>query len=118
MDVKKLLIGIGFFFIAQSLAWYQSNGQFISSLIKNNPVIVALIFGIPVGLCYIYGTNYIVEVSNGKLWSARLLGFATGIFSFSFLTYFHLKEGITFKTAVILLLATIIVLLQVFWKNE
>ena len=117
MDLKKLFIGAFCFLFAQSLSWYQSNGQFISSWIKDNPVIVALVFGIPVGLGYIYGTTYIVEAFEGKLWSARLLGFATGVFSFTILTYFHLKEGITIKTATILALAAVIVCLQVFWKE-
>ena len=74
--------------------------------------------GIPVGMCYIYGTTYIVESFNGQLWPSRLLGFATGIFSFTILTYLFMREGINMKTAIILLLATAIVLLQVFWKYD
>lgn len=74
--------------------------------------------GVPVGMCYIYGTTYIVESFNGQLWPSRLLGFATGIFSFTILTYLFMREGINMKTAIILLLATAIVLLQVFWKYD
>ena len=48
----------------------------------------------------------------GELWPIRLLGFATGMISFPFITYFMLGEGITLKTAVSILLAIIIMLLQ------
>lgn len=112
----NLLLGCGLFFLAQSLSWFQSNGQFISVWVKEHPITMSLVFGIPVGLGYIYGTTYIVEAFEGQLWPARLLGFATGIFSFTILTSTIMKEGITFKTSIILMLATIIVMLQVFWK--
>jgi len=116
MNIRTLIIGIGLFFVAQSLSWFQTNGQFINTWIKNNPFWVAALFGIPVGMSYIYGTTYIVEAFNGKLWPSRLIGFATGIFSFTFLTYIFMNEGINLKTSIILLLATTIVVLQIFWK--
>lgn len=116
MKTKELVLGAFLFLLAQSLAWYQTNGQFVSEWFKNNPLLVSAIMGVPIGMGYIYGTNYIVNAFDGYLWPARILGFVTGIVSFTTLTYLHLKEGITIKTAVILGLASIIVLLQVFWK--
>ena len=117
IDYQKLLIGTGCFLIAQSLSWYQTNGQFINTWMKDNPILVSAMMGIPVGLGYIYGTENIVNAfGNNSLWSARILGFVTGVFSFSILTYIHVKEGINLKTAVILGLATVVVILQVFWK--
>ena len=116
IKIKELLIGAGFFFIAQSLSWYQTNGQFINQWVKDNPLIVAAVMGVPIGMGYIYGTAYIVNAFEGYLWPARLLGFATGILSFTALTYIHMKEGINIKTAVILLLALSIIIIQVFWK--
>ena len=117
-NLKELLIGSAFFLFAQSLSWFQTNGQFINDWVKEHPFIVAGLMGIPVGAGYIYGTTYIVAAFDGDLWPSRLIGFATGIFSFTILTYVFMKEGINLKTAVILLLATIIVLLQVFWKTN
>ena len=117
-NLKELLIGFAFFIVAQSLSWFQTNGQFINDWIKEHPFIVAGLMGIPIGASYIYGTAYIVEAFNGDLWPSRLLGFATGIFCFTLLTYIFMNEGINLKTAVILLLATVIVLLQVFWKTN
>ena len=69
-------------------------------------------------MSYIYGTTYIVEAFNGQLWPSRLLGFATGIFSFTLLTYIFMKEGVNMKTGIILILALVIVLLQVYWKYD
>jgi len=116
MNTRTLIIGIGLFFIAQSLSWFQTNGQFLNVWIKNNPFWVAVAFGAPVGMAYIYGTTYIVEAFGGQLWPSRLIGFATGIFAFTILSYIFMGEGINLKTGVILSLATVIVVLQIFWK--
>ena len=118
MNYKALLIGALYFILAQSLSWFQTNGQFLNTWIKDNPFWVAAVMGVPVGMCYIYGTTYIVQAYDGQLWPSRLIGFATGIFCFTFLSYTFMKEGINLKTAVILILATFIVLLQVFWKYD
>lgn len=113
--MKGLFLGIGLFTIGQITVWFQTNGQFISPWIKNNPFIMSLI-GIPISLTYIWATTYIVEYYNGELWPSRLIGFATGILSFSFLTYIYLGEGLSLKTLITLILAIAIVLIQVFYK--
>jgi len=118
MNTKSLLIGAGLFLLAQSMSWFQTNGQFISTWWKEHPILVSAMMGIPVGMGYIYGTTYIVDAFDGTLWPARIMGFVTGIVSFSLLTFIFMKEGITIKTGVILLLASAIVLLQVFWKYD
>ena len=48
----------------------------------------------------------------GALWPIRLLGFATGMLTFPFITYWMLGEGITVTTAISILLAIIIMILQ------
>ena len=118
MNLKEFLIGASLFFVAQSLSWFQTNGQFLNEWVKDHPMIVAGVMGIPVGMAYIYGTTYVVQAFDGLLWPSRLTGFATGIFSFTILTYVFMKEGINLKTGTILCLAFIIILLQVFWKND
>jgi len=117
MKLKELLIGALLFFTGQMIAWYQTNGQFISPWIKQHPITVSGIVGIPVGMLYIYGTTYVAAYSGGELWPVRIVGFVTGILGFTLLTYIHLNEPVTLKTGVILTLMTVIVLLQVFWKN-
>ena len=118
MNYKSLLIGLLLFIVAQSLAWFQTNGQFLSTWMKEHPILISGLMGIPVGASYIYGTTYIVEFFNGELWPARIASFATGIFSFYILTFIFMKEGINLKTGTILILATIIITLQVFWKYD
>ena len=118
MGYRSLIIGLFLFLVAQSLAWFQTNGQFINTWIKEHPILLCGIMGIPIGASYIYGTTYVVEYFNGELWPSRIIAFATGIFSFYILTLIFMKEGINIKTGTILVLATMIIILQVFWKYD
>ena len=117
VNIKHLLIGLAFFTLAQILAWYQTNGQFISEWIKEHPILISTLVGIPTGLSYIYATRYIVNAYPDQvLWPSRLLGFSCGIVTFTVITYLHTGESINLKTASCLVLALGIVLIQVFWK--
>ena len=117
MNIKHLLTGIAIFTLAQILAWYQTNGQFISSWMKDHPLLVSIIVGIPTGICYIYGTKFIVSAGPEQaLWPSRLIGFSCGIVTFTIITYLHTGEDINLKTASCLVLALGIMLIQVLWK--
>tara|TARA_R110000744_G_scaffold169506_1_gene287391 strand:+ start:124 stop:474 length:351 start_codon:yes stop_codon:yes gene_type:complete len=116
MNYKALLAGLGLFLLGQVLAWYQTNGQFISVWVKEHPLLVALIGGVPVGYSYILATAYVVEAFNGEIWPSRLLGFSMGITAFTILTLIHMDESITLKTGTVLILALMIILIQVLWK--
>jgi phosphatidylserine synthase len=113
--MKSLFLGIFLFIVGQIAVWFQTNGQFISPWMKNNPIMMAFI-GVPISFAYIFATTYIVEYYEGDLWPSRLIGFAAGIVSFSFLTYIYMGEGLSLKTLITLILAIIIVLIQVFYK--
>ena len=115
MDVTRLIQGTLLYFLGQTLVWYQINGQFLNEWIKSNPLVMSL-FGIPVSFVYIYATQYCVEAFNGELWPQRLIGFAAGCIVFAFLTFIHLNQAITLKTAVTLALAVAIVVIQIVWK--
>jgi hypothetical protein len=116
MNWKLFTSGMLLFLLGQTLAWYQTNGQFISQWIKDHPILVAAIGGIPVGYSYILGTTYLVQAFDGAVWPSRLLGFSMGILAFTTLTLIHLGESINLKTSVILMLAIVIILIQVLWK--
>lgn len=73
-------------------------------------------FGTVISYLFINGTRYMVTYFEGTLWENRLLGFGMGMISFSLLTYIFMGEGITLKTGVSLILATSLVLIQLFWK--
>ena len=113
--MTRLIWGAFLFLVGQVLVWYQINGQFLSEWIKKHPLVMSLV-GIPISYVYIWATHHLVVAYNGELWPQRLIGFAMGMIAFSFLTWFHLNEALTAKTAVTLALAAAIVLIQVFWK--
>jgi hypothetical protein len=114
-NVSKLITGTLLFLLGQILVWYQINGQFLSVWVKKNPLIISLL-GIPISYLYIIATDHLVTAFDGELWPQRLIGFSMGMIAFAFLTWFHLNQAITLKTAVTLTLAFTIVLIQVFWK--
>ena len=111
----RFIYGTLLFLLGQTLVWYQVNGQFLSDWIKERPWLMSLC-GIPISYAYIFATHHLVIAFDGQLWSQRLIGFSLGMVAFAFLTWFHLNEALTPKTAVTLVLAAAIVLIQVLWK--
>ena len=114
-NITKLVTGTLLFLLGQVLVWYQINGQFLSEWIKKHPLIMSLM-GVPISFIYIYATQYTTEAFDGDLWPQRLIGFSMGMIAFAILTFIHLNQGITMKTAVTLALATAIVVIQIVWK--
>lgn len=113
--ISRFMLGAFLFLVGQVLVWYQINGQFLSDWVKARPWLMSLC-GIPISYVYIYATHHLVIAFGGQLWPQRLIGFAMGMIAFAFLTWFHLNEALTAKTAVTLTLALAIVLIQVLWK--
>ena len=112
---RNILIAFALFFIAQTMIWYQTNGQFISNWVKERPALIALM-GVPISYILIYATRYVVLGFDGLLWPGRLIGFSSGMLIMALCTYIHLGEAITLKTGVTLSLAFVIVLIQLYWK--
>lgn len=113
--MKFILFGIVALIIGQGLIWFQTNGQFLWSSWKNNPMIVSLI-GWPVSYMMIYGTKWFYQGFDGAIWPGRLLGFACGMFVFGFLSHYLMNEPVTQKTIITLCLAALIVITQIFVK--
>tara|TARA_R100000008_G_scaffold3938_1_gene2623 strand:+ start:321 stop:662 length:342 start_codon:yes stop_codon:yes gene_type:complete len=107
---KEVLITIAVLFLVQIVIWYQLNGQLISEWCKQHPWTLSFL-GIPISYALIIATQYGYQ-GFGQLWPVRLLGFAIGMISFPFITYWMLGEGITITTAISILLAIIIMILQ------
>ena len=114
--MNKFILGLLWFGVGQILIWYQTNGQFIWPWAKKHPIWMAIIFSFPISYGFILGTKYIVEHFDGELWPGRFIGFSIGIVAFTLLTYGHMGEGITAKTAISLVLAITLVLVQILWK--
>ena len=107
---KDVLICVIILFVAQIIIWFQLNGQLKWEWFKDNYLLMSLM-GIPISYMLLLTTKYGFQ-GFGELWPIRLMGFATGMISFPFITYFILGEGITLKTGVSILLAIVIMLLQ------
>ena len=107
---KEILITIIILFLVQILVWFQLNAQVRWDWFKDNYWLMSLV-GVPISYALMYSTKY-GYLGFGNLWSIRLMGFAVGIMSFPIITYLVLGEGITLKTGISLILATVILLLQ------
>ena len=108
--------GILFMALANILAWFQFNSQFVWPWFKDKPILTNLIFAVPMGVCFWYGIKLIVEAS-GQLWTSKLVGFGVGNIIFAAMTWAMLNETpFTSKTMACLFLAFLIILIQLFWK--
>ena len=107
---KDVIICIVILFLSQIVIWFQLNGQLVSQLCKDHPWTLSIL-GIPISYALILTTEYGYR-GFGELWPIRLLGFAVGMISFPFITYWVLGEGITLVTGISILLAIIIMILQ------
>lgn len=114
--MEYLIYGFLLFFLGQGLIWFQTNLQFINVWAKEHPLAMAAIFSIPISYMFIKATGFVVEYFDGQLWPGRMIGFGSGMIVFALLSYFIMGEGISAKTAVSLVLATTLVLIQVLWK--
>jgi len=115
MNSKLLILGFGYFIVAQIIIWFQSHLQFISNWSKDNPILIALP-GVLVSYFSIFATQHLAEVFGGLVWPSRLIGFGVGIILFSLLTWILLGESLTLKSIVCVILAFCILLIQMFWK--
>ena len=115
MNLLALLQGAFFFLLAHIFTIFQLNGQFKWDWFAKNEWVLAL-FGVPISFFYIWGTKYIVEAFGGLLWPGRFIGFGVGMIIYAIMVSYFFNEGINLKTLTSLILATILVCVQVFWK--
>ena len=113
--ITALILCLLTFIIVQLLTWFQLNGQFIWPWFKNNVFLLCL-FGLPISWLYIEATRLGFLAFDGLIWPQRFLGFAMGMLTFAICANIFMGEGLTNKTIVSLILATILTIIQVFWK--
>ena len=116
MIIKDLFIGIGAFFVAHILTFYQLNGQFLKTDWFRNNIILTAAAGVILSFFYIWGTKYAVQGMGGLLWPARFIGFGVGMVIYAIMLNHYFSEGINSKTATSLVLALALIFIQVFWK--
>ena len=107
---KEILFCIIILFFTQIVIWFQLNAQVRWDWFKDNYWLMSLL-GVPISYALMHSTKFGFQ-GFGELWPIRLLGFAVGIISFPVITYLVLGEGVTLKTGISLILATVILLLQ------
>jgi hypothetical protein len=101
--------------ISQVFTFYQLQGHLWNKWIKENPLLMTL-FGIPIGYFVILASRQMVHLYDGQTWPNRIIGFVLGVFVFSFMSWIMLKEPITTKTIVCLILSFAVLCIQLFWK--
>lgn len=114
--MKNLFGGVILFTIAQCIIWIQTNGQFVWPWFKRNPFLISLMGGTIISYIFIKGTAMVAEHFEGQLWPGRFIGQAGGMITFALLTFIFMNEGINTKTGISLVLATILIAIQIFWK--
>ena len=100
------------FFLAQTLAWLQINGQFVWPWMKDHKMLISLI-GVPISYLLIIATDLAYAGMDNKIWPGRFMAFAVGILVFTVLTNVFLGEGINFKVCVSLVLSAILLVIQI-----
>ena len=107
-----MVITMILFFLNNILIWYQLNSQLVWDWAKTSKAMwFSALLGVPISLFFLYATKIGYE-GFGNLWSVRFLGFATSMLTFPIMTYFYLGEVVTLKTAITILLAIVIMILQ------
>ena len=114
--MSKLLISILFFMLGNILIWFQTNGQFLWKWFEKQPITLSLVFGGFISYFFIFATKYAYHYFDALIWPGKFVGFSTGIICYAVMTYIFMNEGMTLKTIMSLALASLIILIQVFWK--
>ena len=116
MDWMSLTYGVLFMIAAQTLTWFQLQGQFIWESFAKHEWLVIIIPSLPLSFLYLYSVKFLVAGFGGVYWPSRFISFGIGVVVFSILVSTFLNEGINLKTGVSILLALGLVSVQIFWK--
>ena len=115
MNYKHIALAFAMFLVGQIIVWVQVNGPLIWDWAKTYRMALMLL-GVPITWLFMEATRYCVSGFGGMFWPGRFTSFVAGIFIFTCMTYIFRDEAINLKTAVSLLLAFCLILVQLFWK--
>ena len=116
MQISDLAKACMIMAIGQTLVWFQLYSHYIWKWWEGRPLLATLLYGVPAGLCFWYGTKMAVDATE-EAWAARLLGFGMSYLTFPVLTWWLLHESMfTTKTMLCVFLSCSIVAIQLFWK--
>ncbi len=109
--MSKLWLSISTLTLANIIAFFQLNGQFLNIDWFKKPTSIILL-GLPLSLMFWKATLWSYE-HFGFFWNIRLMGFGLGTLIFGIMTWTVLGEQPTLKVIISLLLALAIILLQI-----
>jgi len=108
----NITYGVLLFITGHVLAWYTHNLQFVYDFWKDKPFLSNIVFGLPCGIAYWYGTKFFMA-STGELWTSRFIAFSLSYLTFPLMTWFYLNESMfTQKTLICTFLALMIIITQ------
>jgi hypothetical protein len=112
MNFKYIVVTTCLFIVNNILIWYQLNGQLVWEFWRSKSgIAISLLMGIPISGFFWLATKWGYQ-GFGSLWAVRFMGFATSMVTFPILTYLYLGEAITLKTAITIVLAFLIMVIQ------
>ncbi len=112
----RILIATLLFTVAQVAAWFQSNSGILGGKLQENYILLALVLGPIVSLCFAVATK-MMYAEIDSLWSVRFLTFGVGYLVFIPLTWYFLGEEIfTAKNIISFLLCLTLISIQFFMK--
>ena len=113
---SKLWLALSLFALGQTMAWFQINSQFVWEWWRTKPILAVAVYGLPTGLCFLYGVRFAYE-EMGQVWGPRFLIFSMSYLTFPILTWYFLNESMfTTKTMICVFLSMLIVAVQLFWR--
>ena len=113
---SNIFIGVCLFICGHVLAWYTHNLQFVYDFWKTRPILSNIIFGLPCGFAYWYGTNFFMQATN-ELWTSRFIAFSLSYLTFPIMTWYYLGETMfTAKTLMCTFLAFMIIFVQFIYR--
>lgn len=109
----SMLWAMAFFCVGHIFGWYTTNSQFVWEFWKDKPLLANIVFGIPAGMMFWYGTRYVMQ-STPELWTARFTAAVISYSVFPLMTWFYLGESMfTIKTMLCVCLAFMILIVQI-----
>jgi hypothetical protein len=111
----NLFYGVLYGVIAQILTFLQLQGNIKYGWFQKYPIIM-LLAAMPISYLFIKSVEFLVKAYDGQMWPSRLIGFGIGAIIFTLMSWWLFKEPFGLKTAVCMILATTILLIQIFWK--
>lgn len=111
----KLILGLFYAICAHILTFIQYQGPLKYKWMNDNKIIGLFIFGVPAMLFTLESVRLIVTYFGFQLWPARLIGFASGMIVFTFMSMWLFSEVMTLKTVITLILAVLMICIQLFW---